>query len=85
MEMIDVWCGDETLPTAKCIFGGDLAYANASADEAPEKLFIALLDALAASRAAKARKDVYWYRGRVDAWRVPKRKAPAGGDLRTGA
>jgi rhodanese-related sulfurtransferase len=89
-ELVDVWCGDQTLPTAKCIFGGGLAYANPLADQAQEKLLVLLLDALAggkpvvifssnsqswlsanaALRAAKGGKNVYWYRGGVDAWRT---------------
>jgi hypothetical protein len=50
IELVDVWCGDQTLPTAKCIFGGGLAYATAATDQAQEKLWLMLLDAVSAGK-----------------------------------
>jgi hypothetical protein len=50
VELVDVWCGDQTLPTARCVFGGGMAYATASTDHAQEKLFLMLLDALAGGK-----------------------------------
>jgi rhodanese-related sulfurtransferase len=50
IELVDVWCGDQTVPTAKCIFGGGLAYATSSTDQAQEKLLLVLLDGLAAGK-----------------------------------
>jgi rhodanese-related sulfurtransferase len=89
--LIDVACGDNTLPAAKCIFGAGLAYSDAKADAAREKIFFDLLHALApdptrpvvffstnanswlsanaAFRAAKAARNVVWYRGGLAAWR----------------
>jgi len=45
--LVDVGCGDDTLPAAKCIFGAGLAYSDPKMDEARENLFFVLLNALA--------------------------------------
>jgi len=50
VELVDVACGDQTLPTAKCVFGGGMAYATAATDQAQEKLFLMLLEALAGGK-----------------------------------
>jgi len=90
--LLDVWCADGTLPFAKCVFGAGLAFIDPARDEAHEKLFLKLLDAMvpgrqgpivvfsihsnnwlsanAAFRAAKTGRNVFWYRGGVDAWKA---------------
>jgi len=39
-------CGDDTLPSAKCIFGAGLAYSDPQLDETRDTQFRAVLDYL---------------------------------------
>ena len=50
VALVDVACGDQTLPTARCVFGGGMAYATAATDQAQEKLFLMLVESLAAGK-----------------------------------
>ncbi|MCX7960106.1 MAG: rhodanese-like domain-containing protein [Burkholderiales bacterium] len=50
VALLDVWCGEETLPGAKCVFGAGLAYTDREADRKLDELFLKLFDAIAAGR-----------------------------------